>query len=144
MERTPADRRLSEQRQRHAYYRRYVGEGTGTTDLWTPTQQGGEPIAIDDPHHDHERALRDADELLDEDHGAARSALDSYVAKAQADDLAKAFLADQHPRLAKVLRDRRPGPALLSQQAEVDLRLVDAMHAIYYADVIAETSLQVS
>lgn len=112
-------------------------------DPWTPTQQGGDPPAIDDPHCDHERALRDlVDELLDEDDSAARSVLSSLVARAQLDELDRAFLVVQHPRLSKMLRDRLPDPSSLRQETEVDQRVVDAMHAIYYADLIAGTSRQ--
>jgi len=61
---------------------------------------------------------------------------------AQLDELDRAFLVVQHPRLSKMLRHRLPDPSSLRQETEVDQRVVDAMHAIYYADLIAGTSRQ--
>jgi hypothetical protein len=141
---TAADHRLAEQRQRHGRYRRCIAsepERAGYADNpWDPIRADDERLLLDDTHGDYERHLRDfADALLGENENYARSLIEQYVAYVEADTLGRALSLLDHYRLRSALQEASPRPNLRVKSAATS-RLVDAMHAIAYAEMLTRSS----
>ncbi len=136
-----ADRRLAEQRQRHARYRRSIAseaEHAGYADNpWDPIRGDEQRLLLDDPHGDYERRLRDfADALLDANEGSARRLLEGYVAYVEADMIGRALQLLDQDRLQTALGDAYPRPDLRVKTGSTR-RLVDAFHAMAFAELLA-------
>lgn len=139
------DERLAEQRVRHAWYRRYVirePQIEGFRDnFWEPSGVGSEDLNLEDSHHDGEIRLRDfADELFEANDGACRSAVEQIVAELTTRDLERKLLGTQHPRLAKRLRSDGVAVRDIRHDSDIGEDLRDAMHALYYADLLKEAN----